>query len=304
MAATNLGNVAVVPAGTWSNTNTYKKNNLVANAGNMYIAKKDVPTGVAITNDTYWMLSASRGNDGDVTTAAMNTAISEAVSDASDELMIQIGWLDSRMDAEEAKITPINKGGTAATSASEARTKLGITPANIGAATSGHGHALSDSGITGILSIAKGGTGQNSASGARTALGLGAAATALGYTDLNSATTAQTKTNLGIAVSSTTTPATTPTLASHSTFELFKFGRLVNFHIRYSSTIPSGTNTDAAIIPTAYRPESPSLIPLAIYAADTTANIKAYVSQDGTVTVRSDTTISALVLSGSWITAS
>ena len=86
MAATNLGNVAVVPVGTWSNANTYKKNNLVSNAGNMYIAKKDVPTGIAISNTTYWMLSASRGNDGDVTTAAMNTAINAAKSELEGDL--------------------------------------------------------------------------------------------------------------------------------------------------------------------------------------------------------------------------
>jgi len=45
------------------------------------------------------------------------------------------------------------------------------TAAAIGAATSTHGHALTDSGITGTLAVAKGGTGATTASGALTALG-------------------------------------------------------------------------------------------------------------------------------------
>lgn len=64
----------------------------------------------------------------------------------------------------------ITKGGTGATSAEAARTALGITPANIGAAAASHSHALTD--CSGTLSIAKGGTGATSAAAARTALGI------------------------------------------------------------------------------------------------------------------------------------
>lgn len=50
----------------------------------------------------------------------------------------------------------VEKGGTGATSASDARTNLGITPANIGAATSSHTHSylpLSGGTLTGTLTV-------------------------------------------------------------------------------------------------------------------------------------------------------
>ncbi len=68
---------------------------------------------------------------------------------------------------------PVASGGTGAANAEDARTALGITPANIGAATSGHGHALTDANITGTLPVNQGGTGATTAAGARNALGLG-----------------------------------------------------------------------------------------------------------------------------------
>ena len=72
-------------------------------------------------------------------------------------------------------------GGTGATSASAARTALGITPANIGAAASSHNHAASNI-TSGTLSVdrlptvpvAKGGTGATTAAQARTNLGAAA----------------------------------------------------------------------------------------------------------------------------------
>lgn len=55
----------------------------------------------------------------------------------------------------------VANGGTGATSASAARTALGITPANIGAAASSHNHSASNI-TSGTLNVARGGTGLTS----------------------------------------------------------------------------------------------------------------------------------------------
>jgi hypothetical protein len=65
---------------------------------------------------------------------------------------------------------PVSKGGTGATDAATARTNLGITLDNLGAAASSHSHALTD--CTGTLTVAKGGTGATDAATARTNLGI------------------------------------------------------------------------------------------------------------------------------------
>lgn len=65
---------------------------------------------------------------------------------------------------------PVNQGGTGATDAATARTNLGVTPANIGAATSDHSHSLTS--LSGTLSVAKGGTGATDAATARSNLGI------------------------------------------------------------------------------------------------------------------------------------
>ena len=106
----------------------------------------------------------------------------------------------------------VAKGGTGATTAAQARTNLGITPANIGAAASSHNHSAANitsgtlavarggtgitanpsllvnlgstsaagvfasaprPGVTGTLPVARGGTGQTTAAGIRNSLGLG-----------------------------------------------------------------------------------------------------------------------------------
>ena len=64
----------------------------------------------------------------------------------------------------------ISKGGTGATTAANARTNLGITPANIGAATTDHTHTLGN--LSGTLPVSKGGTGATTAANARTNLGI------------------------------------------------------------------------------------------------------------------------------------
>lgn len=69
------------------------------------------------------------------------------------------------------EIVPVANGGTGATTAANARTNLGITPANIGAAPEDHDHAAGDI-TSGTLPVARGGTGATTAANARTNLGI------------------------------------------------------------------------------------------------------------------------------------
>jgi len=147
LAATNLGNVAVVPRGAWSSGTAYAKNSMVGNEGSMYLAMKDVPAGTLTSDTEYWMLSATRGLDGDVTTAAMTAAIESASSDLQEQITdvySDIEVLGQRVADVETEVTPLERGGTFATTAAQARTNLGITPPNIGASPSDHTHTISD----------------------------------------------------------------------------------------------------------------------------------------------------------------
>ncbi len=72
--------------------------------------------------------------------------------------------------ADDTGVIPVSSGGTGAKTAADARTNLGITPANIGAATSSHKHSTND--IADTLPISHGGTGATTAIGALNALGI------------------------------------------------------------------------------------------------------------------------------------
>lgn len=93
-----------------------------------------------------------------------------------DDLKALVNAIDSYFLSGVAKIA---NGGTGATTAASARTNLGITPENIGAALKTHFHSASDVN-SGTLSgdrlptipITKGGTGATNASAARTNLGI------------------------------------------------------------------------------------------------------------------------------------
>lgn len=98
-----------------------------------------------------------------------------------------------------SKPLDIAGGGTGASSASAARTALGITPANIGAAASSHNHSASNI-TSGTLPVARGGTGQTTAAGIRNSLGLGNTTGALPIANggTGATTAAQARANLGI----------------------------------------------------------------------------------------------------------
>ena len=73
--------------------------------------------------------------------------------------------ISGTVSTSQLPTVPINKGGTGATSAASARSNLGITPGNIGAAASSHNHNASNI-TSGTLPLTRGGTGATSASGA------------------------------------------------------------------------------------------------------------------------------------------
>ena len=86
---------------------------------------------------------------------------------------------DDLVAAINSEVVPVSNGGTGATSAANARTNLGITPENIGAADKEHTHSAADitSGTMSVsrlptITVAKGGTGATTAAQARVNLGV------------------------------------------------------------------------------------------------------------------------------------
>lgn len=69
-AVTNLGKCSVTPKGAWANTNTYEMLDIVTSGGSSYLAKQDVPTGVPLSNTSYWIMIAEKGDGGEVTSAS------------------------------------------------------------------------------------------------------------------------------------------------------------------------------------------------------------------------------------------
>ena len=78
---------------------------------------------------------------------------------------ISFSDISGTVTTSQLPTVPINKGGTGATTAATARSNLGITPGNIGAAASSHNHSASNI-TSGTLPLTRGGTGATSASGA------------------------------------------------------------------------------------------------------------------------------------------
>ena len=66
--------IAIRPVGAWSNNTAYKRLDLVYSEGNGYLAKRDVPSGTALTNPTYWLKIVDKGDKGDAATITAGTA--------------------------------------------------------------------------------------------------------------------------------------------------------------------------------------------------------------------------------------
>lgn len=72
----NLGRVRPVPQGTWSSALSYKLLDVVVSENGMgcYIARKDVPAGTALDDDSYWMPMMDAGVVSQIADRATNAA--------------------------------------------------------------------------------------------------------------------------------------------------------------------------------------------------------------------------------------
>lgn len=109
-------------------------------------------------------------------TSANKPTASEIGAAASSHSHAASAITSGTLASDRLPTVPIAKGGTGATSASAARTALGITPANIGAAASSHSHPASQvTGLTASRALVSDGSGHPAVSAVT--------ATELGYLD-------------------------------------------------------------------------------------------------------------------------
>lgn len=111
-----------------------------------------------------------------VYTSASKPTASEIGAAAASHSHAASAITSGTLASDRLPTVPIAKGGTGATSASAARTALGITPANIGAAASSHSHPVSQvTGLTASRALVSDGSGHPAVSAVT--------ATELGYLD-------------------------------------------------------------------------------------------------------------------------
>lgn len=140
------------------------------------LQSKIKPDGTTIADsDGTWSVKAggvgtAQLADGSVTSDKLaDGVLSDAVPDAGVTVdKIADGAVTVDKLADEL-VMPVAKGGTGATSAADARTNLGVTPANIGAAPATHSHAASAI-TSGAVPVEHGGTGATSLDAARAVL--------------------------------------------------------------------------------------------------------------------------------------
>ncbi len=157
----------------------------------------DAPTSVSGNAGTATKWVAARNVS--ITGGATATAVA---LDGTADIALNVTALD--MSKATAGTLPIARGGTGGADAAAARTALGITPANIGAAATSHNQDASTI-TSGTLPVARGGTGQTTAAGIRNSLGLGNTTGAVPVANggTGATTAAAALTNLGIFYAAT-----------------------------------------------------------------------------------------------------
>ena len=110
------GRVAIVPKGDYDKNASYKRLDCVKYLNVMYVAKKDVPIGTAITDESYWMKGVEGGGGGgssvidDTQSSTLTTyssnKINEFISDINDSLGDKI---DTTGDVSEAVVSTLDE---------------------------------------------------------------------------------------------------------------------------------------------------------------------------------------------------
>lgn len=169
LAATKEPAITTLPVskgGTGANTASAALTNLGAAAEEHAHTAAQVgaaPTAHASTATTYGAGSAS--NYGHVKLSdSTSTASGASEGIAATPTAVKAAYDLAASKEESFSVLPVSKGGTGATTEATARTSLGITPSNIGAAASAHNHAAGDI-TSGTLAVARGGTGVTAVGG-------------------------------------------------------------------------------------------------------------------------------------------
>ena len=117
------GRVAIVPKGDYDKNASYKRLDCVKYLNVMYVAKKDVPIGTAITDENYWMKSVEGGGGGgssvidDTQSSTLTTyssnKINEFISDVGNsisDINNSLGdKIDTTGDVSEAVVSTLDE---------------------------------------------------------------------------------------------------------------------------------------------------------------------------------------------------